>query len=192
MTRLVLIALTSILIENFVLVKFYGCCPFMGVSSNSKSSVGMGLAVTFTMVLSTCITWLIYHLVLVPFSISYLKTIVFISVIAGIVQLTEVFLKKNAPAMYSGFGIYLPLITTNCSILGVCLQVINTEYSFIDSLVYSFGAGIGFLVAIYLLSVIRERIQYSDVPKPFKGVPIALIAAGLLSLSFMGFHGITF
>lgn len=190
MLNLLVISINAILIENFVLVKFLGCCPFLGVSKKSETALGMGLAVVFTMTLASAMTWLFNEFILKPFELEYLQTIAFIAIIATLVQIIEMFLQKSIPALYSALGIYLPLITTNCAVLGVALLNINNEYNFITSVVYGFSAGVGFLIAILLLSAIRERIAYSDIPKPFRGFPIVLIAAALLSISFMGFQGL--
>ena len=190
MLNLLVVSINAILIENFVLVKFYGCCPFLGVSKKSETALGMGMAVVFTLTLASALTWLFNRFILVPFELEYLQTIAFIAIIATLVQIIEMFLQKSIPSLYSALGIYLPLITTNCAVLGVTLLNINNEYDFITSVVYGFSAGVGFLVAILLLSAIRERIAYSDIPKPFRGFPIVLIAAALLSISFMGFQGL--
>ncbi|MBQ6053306.1 MAG: electron transport complex subunit RsxA [Clostridia bacterium] len=190
MLNLLVISINAILIENFVLVKFLGCCPFLGVSKKSETALGMGLAVVFTMTLASAMTWLFNEFVLKPFDLEYLQTIAFIAIIATLVQIIEMFLQKSIPSLYSALGIYLPLITTNCAVLGVALLNINNGYDFISSVVYGFSAGVGFLVAILLLSAIRERIAYSDIPKPFRGFPIVLIAAAILSISFMGFQGL--
>ncbi|MBQ6172389.1 MAG: electron transport complex subunit RsxA [Clostridia bacterium] len=190
MLNLLVVSINAILIENFVLVKFLGCCPFLGVSKKSETALGMGLAVVFTMTIASAMTWLFNEFILKPFDLEYLQTIAFIAIIATLVQIIEMFLQKSIPSLYSALGIYLPLITTNCAVLGVALLNINNEYDFITSVVYGFSAGVGFLVAILLLSAIRERIAYSDIPKPFRGFPIVLIAAALLSISFMGFQGL--
>ena len=190
MLNLLVISINAILIENFVLVKFLGCCPFLGVSKKSETALGMGLAVVFTMTLASAMTWPFNEFVLKPFDLEYLQTIAFIAIIATLVQIIEMFLQKSIPSLYSALGIYLPLITTNCAVLGVALLNINNGYDFISSVVYGFSAGVGFLVAILLLSAIRERIAYSDIPKPFRGFPIVLIAAAILSISFMGFQGL--
>lgn len=190
MINLLVVSINAILIENFVLVKFLGCCPFLGVSKKSETALGMGLAVTFTMTIASAMTWLFNEFILKPFDLEYLQTIAFIAIIATLVQIIEMFLQKSIPSLYSALGIYLPLITTNCAVLGVALLNINNEYDFITSVVYGFSAGVGFLVAMLLLSAIRERIAYSDIPKPFRGFPIVLIAAALLSISFMGFQGL--
>ena len=186
---LVALSLNAILIENFIFSKFLGICPFLGVSKKTNTAVGMGLAVIFTMTLASALTYVVYRFILVPAELEYLKTIAFIIVIASLVQFIEMFLQKSLPALYSALGIYLPLITTNCAVLGVALLNITNEYNFLFSVVYGFMAGVGFLLAIVLLSLVRERIEYCDIPEPFRGFPIALIASGLLSIAFMGFSG---
>ena len=188
---LVALSLNAILIENFIFSKFLGICPFLGVSKKTNTAVGMGLAVIFTMTLASALTYVVYRFILVPAELEYLKTIAFIIVIASLVQFIEMFLQKSLPALYSALGIYLPLITTNCAVLGVALLNITNEYNFLFSVVYGFMAGVGFLLAIVLLSLFRERIEYCDIPEPFRGFPIALIASGLLSIAFMGFSGFT-
>ena len=159
MANIFLLAITALLIENFVFVKFYGICPFLGVSQKTETAVGMGLAVTFTMTIASALTWPLYHFILKPLHIEYLET---------------------------ALGIYLPLITTNCAVLGVALLNVQNDYNFIESVVYGFAAGLGFLLAIFLLSLVRERFEFAKIPKPFRGVPIALIAGGLLALAFSG------
>ena len=183
------IALNAILAENFILVKFMGICPFMGVSKRADTALGMGLAVTFVMGLASAATWAVNAFLLVPLKLEYMQTLVFILVIAALVQLVEMFLQKSVPALYQALGIYLPLITTNCAVLGVALLNIQKSYNFIESLFYGVTGGIGFTVAILLCASVRERLEDCDCPKAFKGFPIALIAAGLLALSFMGFSG---
>ena len=183
------IALNAILAENFILVKFLGICPFMGVSKRSSTALGMGIAVIFVMGIASAATWAVNAFVLVPLNLAYMQTLVFILVIAALVQLVEMFLQKSLPSLYQALGIYLPLITTNCAVLGVALLNIQSGYSFIESLVYGVTGGIGFTVAILLFSSVRERLEDCDCPKAFQGFPIALIAAGLLALSFMGFSG---
>ena len=183
------IALNAILAENFILVKFMGICPFMGVSKRSDTALGMGLAVTFVMGLASAATWAVNEFLLVPLNLAYMQMLVFILVIAALVQLVEMFLQKSVPSLYQALGIYLPLITTNCAVLGVALLNIQKSYNFIESLFYGVTGGIGFTVAILLFSSVRERLEDCDCPKAFKGFPIALIAAGLLALSFMGFSG---
>ena len=183
------IALNAILAENFIVVKFLGICPFMGVSKRSSTALGMGIAVIFVMGIASAATWAVNAFVLVPLNLAYMQTLVFILVIAALVQLVEMFLQKSLPSLYQALGIYLPLITTNCAVLGVALLNIQNGYSFIESLVYGVTGGIGFTVAILLFSSVRERLEDCDCPKAFRGFPIALIAAGLLALSFMGFSG---
>ena len=188
---LIVLAINAILIQNFVFVKFYGICPFLGVSKKTGTAVGMGFAVIFTMTLSSALTWLLYYFVLVPLELEYLKTIAFIVVIAALVQLVEMFLQKQVPALYSALGIYLPLITTNCAVLGAALVNVSNQYDFLSSVVYGFATGVGFLLAIVMLALVRERIQEQSIPKPFRGFPIALIAAAILSIAFMGFQGLS-
>ncbi|MBQ8586933.1 MAG: electron transport complex subunit RsxA [Oscillospiraceae bacterium] len=183
------ISLSAILAENFILVKFLGICPFMGVSKKTDTAVGMGVAVIFVMALASAATWAVNEYLLLPFGLGYMQTVVFILVIAALVQLVEMFLQKVVPSLYQALGIYLPLITTNCAVLGVALLNIQEGYSFIESLIYGVTGGIGFTLAIVLFSSVRERLEDCDCPKAFKGFPLALIAAGLLALSFMGFSG---
>ncbi len=190
MLSIILIALNAILIENYIFVKFLGICPFIGVSKKTDTALGMGIAVIFTMTVSSALTWLIQKLLLEPLNIEYLQTIIFILVIAALVQLVEMFLQKTAPALYQSLGIYLPLITTNCAVLGAAIMNVTKGYNFIESIVYGFASGVGFLIAIVMLSFVRERIAYADIPKPFRGIPIVLIAAGLMCISFMGFQGL--
>ncbi len=188
--KLASIFFTMILVDNYVLVKFLGICPFLGVSKKLDSAVGMSLAVTFVMVLATAVTWPIYMGILEPNGLAYLQTIVFILVIAILVQLLENFLKKFIPALYKALGVYLPLITTNCTILGVTILNLDNGYNFIESLVCAAGAGIGFLLAMVLFSGVRRRVEQAITPKCFEGLPITLVAAAITSLSFMGFGGI--
>lgn len=188
--KLASIFFTMILVDNYVLVKFLGICPFLGVSKKLDSAVGMSLAVTFVMVLATAVTWPIYMGILEPNNLAYLQTIVFILVIAILVQLLENFLKKFIPALYKALGVYLPLITTNCTILGVTILNLDNGYNFIESLVCAAGAGIGFLLAMVLFSGVRRRVEQAITPKCFEGLPITLVAAAITSLSFMGFGGI--
>ena len=190
MMKLASIFFTMILVENYVLVKFLGICPFLGVSKKLDSAVGMSLAVTFVMVLATAATWHIYTFILDPHGLAYLQTIVFILIIAILVQLLENFLKKFVPSLYKALGVYLPLITTNCTILGVTILNLDNGYNFIESIVCAAGAGIGFLVAMVLFSGVRRRVEQAQPPKCFEGLPITLVAAAMVSLSFMGFGGI--
>ena len=189
MKEILAILVSAILVDNFVLSKFMGICPFIGVSKKTSSAMGMSVAVTFVMVMSAALTYPIYTYILVPNGMEYLRTMAFILVIALFVQLVEIIIKRFMPPLYKALGIYLPLITTNCAVLGVTILNIDSEYNFGHSLVNAFGAGIGFMVAL-LFSGIRERIDNADVPKMFKGVPAALIAAGIVAASFMGFSGI--
>ena len=188
--KLASIFFTMILVDNYVLAKFLGICPFLGVSKKLDSAVGMSLAVTFVMVMATAATWPLYMGILAPNVLEYLQTIVFILVIAILVQLLENFLKKFIPALYKSLGVYLPLITTNCTILGVTILNLDNGYSFPESIVCAAGAGIGFLVAMVLFSGVRRKVEQAIVPECFKGLPITLVAAAMTSLSFMGFGGI--
>ena len=198
MVKLAVIFFTMILVDNYVLAKFLGICPFLGVSKKLDSAVGMSLAVTFVMVLATAATWPIQTFLLTPvnadgtlkWDMGYLQTIVFILIIAILVQLLENFLKKFIPALYKSLGVYLPLITTNCTILGVTILNLDNGYDFIESIVCAAGAGIGFLVAMVLFSGVRRRVEQAVTPKCFEGLPITLVAAAVTSLSFMGFGGI--
>ena len=191
MKEMMIILVGSILVNNFVLSKFMGICPFLGVSKKLDSAVGMSLAVTFVMLMATAATYPIQRGVLDRFGLGYLQTIVFILVIAALVQLVEIILKKYVPSLYQALGIYLPLITTNCAVLGVTILNIDEGYSFAESLISALGAGLGFLLAMVLFSGVRSRVDTADsVPKPFKGLPITLIAASIVSVAFMGFTGV--
>ena len=188
--KLASIFFTMILVDNYVLAKFLGICPFLGVSKKQDSAVGMSLAVTFVMVLATAVTWPVHTLILEPNGLSYLQTIVFILIIAILVQLLENVLKKYVPTLYRSLGVYLPLITTNCTILGVTILNLDEGYNFIESVVCAAGAGVGFLVAMVLFSGVRRRVEQAAPPKCFEGLPITLVSAAMVSLSFMGFGGI--
>ncbi len=194
MKEMLVILFSAILVDNFVLSKFMGICPFIGVSKKTSSAFGMSVAVTFVMVMSTILTWPIYTYILVPesgkYDFGYLKTLTFILVIALFVQLVEILIKKFMPPLYKSLGIYLPLITTNCAVLGVTILNIDSEYGFLQSIVNALGAGLGFMVALLLFSGVRERIDKADVPKMFQGVPAALVAAGIVAASFAGFSGL--
>lgn len=190
MTEYVIILISTVLVNNFVLVKFLGLCPFMGVSKKTDAALGMGLATTFVLTLSSVISYLLYTYLLQPFELEYLRTIGFILSIAVVVGFTEMAIHKSSPALYQVLGIYLPLITTNCAVLGVALLNIGEGHNFIESAFYGFGAAVGFTLVMVLFASMRERIDAGDVPKPFKGAPIALITAGLMSLAFMGFGGL--
>ena len=187
---LLVIMLSAVLVNNYVLVKFLGICPFLGVSKKIDQASGMGVAVTVVMLLATAATWPIQKYILDPMGLGYMQTIVFIVIIASLVQMLEIVLKKFIPSLHAGLGVYLPLITTNCAVLGVAINNINDGYTFLESMVSSLGVGIGFLLAMLLFSGVRSRIDETKVPKPFRGVAITLVAASFLSLAFMGFAGI--
>lgn len=184
------IIVTAIFVNNIVFAQFLGICPFIGVSKKLSSAYGMGAAVTFVMVLATCVTWLLQHQVLNPLGLGFMQTIVFILVIAALVQMLEIILKKIAPALYQALGVFLPLITTNCAVLGVAILVIQKDFNLGESLTYAVATAIGFTMALAMFAGIREQLSLTDIPKPMRGVPIALICAGLLAMAFMGFSGI--
>ena len=184
------ILLSAILAENFILVKFYGICPFMGVSKKIDTALGMGMAVTFVMAIASAATWAVNEYLLVPLNLTYMQTVAFILVIASIVQVVEMFLKKRVPALYKALGIFLPLITTNCAVLGVALVNVQEGFDFLQSVVNGACGGLGFTLAIVLFASIRERVNKAECPESFRGFPIALISAGLLALAFMGFSGL--
>lgn len=188
--KLMSILFAAILVNNFVLSKFMGICPFLGVSKNVKSASGMSIAVTFVMVMASAVTWPVYTYLLEPNGLSYLSTIAFILVIASLVQLVETALKKFIPSLYEALGIYLPLITTNCAVLGVTLLNVESGYNFVETVVNALGAGLGFFLAMILFAGVRSRVERSDTPACFKGLPITLIAASIVSLSFFGFSGV--
>ena len=188
-TKLLEITLGAILINNFIFSQFLGICPFMGVSKKMDTAAGMGMAVIFVMGLASAICWVINEFILMPLELGYLQTLAYILVIAALVQFVEMFLKKGMPSLYSALGIYLPLITTNCAVLGVVLLNTQNNYNFIESLVYGVTGGIGFLIAIVLFASIREKLRFAEYPKSFEGFPIALVTAALLALAFMGFSG---
>lgn len=190
MKEILIILMSVILVDNFVLSKFLGICPFLGVSKKLDSAVGMSIAVIFVMLIATAVTYPIYVGLLEPRGLSYLQTIVFILVIAALVQLVEIVLKKYIPVLHRSLGVYLPLITTNCAVLGVTLLNIDEGYTYAQSLANSFGAGLGFLLAMVIFSGVRQRIEQSEVPSAFQGIPSILIAASVVSVSFMGFSGV--
>ncbi len=190
MQSLLGILLSAILTENFILVKFYGICPFMGVSKKTDTALGMGMAVTFVMALASAACWAIDAFVLQPLGLGYMQTVAFILVIASIVQVVEMFLKKSVPALYKALGIFLPLITTNCAVLGVALVNVQEGFDFLQSVINGACGGLGFTLAIVLFASVRERVDKTDCPECFKGFPIALISAGLIALAFMGFSGL--
>ena len=183
------IIIGAIFVNNVVLAQFLGICPFLGVSSKVETSLGMGAAVTFVMALSSLVVWLIQTYILAPLGIEYMQTIVFILVIAALVQMVEIILKKVSPSLYQALGIFLPLITTNCAVLGVAILMIQKEFNLLQSIVYSVSTAIGFALALVIFAVLRERLEFEEVPKAFRGVPIALITASLLAMAFMGFSG---
>ncbi len=190
MTEYVLLLISTVLVNNFVLVKFLGLCPFMGVSRKLETATGMGLATTFVLTLSSVCSYLVNEYVLAPLGLEYLRTIAFILVIAAVVQFTEMVVHKTSPLLYQVLGIFLPLITTNCAVLGVALLNVQAQHGFLASAVYGFGAALGFSLVLILFAAIRERLAVADVPDPFKGASISLITAGLMSLAFMGFAGL--
>ena len=188
--ELLAITLGAILANNFIFSQFLGICPFLGVSKKVDTAVGMGIAVTFVMGLASAITWAVNRFILIPFELGYMQTVAFILVIAALVQFIEMFLQKAMPSLYTALGVYLPLITTNCAVLGVALLNIQSNYNFIESVVYGITGGLGLLLAIVLFASIRERLVFADYPKSFDGFPIALVTAGLMALAFMGFSGL--
>ena len=190
LTEFFSLSLTAILIENFVLIKFLGICPFLGVSKKVSTAAGMGIAVTFVMAMASALTYVVNTYLLVPFHREYMQTLAFILLIAALVQLVEMFLQKSVPALYQALGIYLPLITTNCAVLGVAILNVDNGYNFIQSVTYGAMSGVGFLLAIVIFASLRERIEFSEYPKCFEGFPIALITAAILSMAFMGFQGL--
>lgn len=191
LSGILLLIISAIFIDNFIFSKFLGCCPFLGVSKSPSTAFGMGCAVIFVMTLSSAVTWCVYSYVLVPFELEYLKTIAFILIIASLVQMIEFFLKSRVPALYESLGIYLPLITTNCAVLGAALLNIQNGYNFIYSVVFGFASGVGFTMAILIFAGVRARMEFSNPPPSFKGTPIALVTAGLIAMAFMGFSGMS-
>ena len=192
MGNLMIIAITAILVENFVLSKFLGICPFLGVSKKLNTAVGMGAAVTFVIVLSAVVTWCVQRFLLDPLGLGYLQTIAFILIIASLVQFVEMALMKLMPPLYESLGIYLPLITTNCAVLGSAILIQTQEYSLIEAIVYALASSLGFMLAMVLFAGVRERLEEAEIPEFMKGFPITLVAAALLSLSFFGFQGLKF
>lgn len=187
--ELLALFISAILINNFVLYYFLGICPFLGVSKKLDSAISMGLAVTFVMTITAVISWMINTWILIPYNIGYLQTVAFILVIASLVQLVEMFIRKMSPPLYQALGIYLPLITTNCAIMGLALLAARKDYSFFEAVIFGIGSGIGFTLAIVLMAGIREQLDLADVPEPLKGAGIALIVAGIMALAFTGFSG---
>lgn len=190
MTEYLLLLISTVLVNNYVLVKFLGLCPFMGVSSKLETAIGMGLATTFVITLASACAYLVEHYILIPLDIGYLRILAFILVIAVVVQFTEMVVHKASPSLYRLLGIFLPLITTNCAVLAVPLLNVNSHHDFIESVLYGFGAAAGFSLVLVLFAAMRERLIAADVPAPFRGVSIAMITAGLMSLAFMGFTGL--
>lgn len=180
----------GLLVENVILARFLGICPFLGVSKKRESAAGMGLAVIFVITISSVVSWLLYTYILVPFEMAYMRTIVFILVIASLVQIIEMFIKKVSPGLYRSLGIYLPLITTNCAILGMATIVTSEQFTFFKTLIFSFASGLGFLLVIFIFSTFRENLDKAPIPKAFKGVPIAFIIAGLMAMIFSRFAGV--
>ena len=189
-TNLLSITLGAILVNNFIFSQFLGCCPFLGVSKKVDTAVGMGVAVTFVMGLASAVCFVVNKFILIPLDLAYMQTVAFILVIASLVQFIEMFLQKAMPSLYTALGVYLPLITTNCAVLGVVLLNVQNNYNFIESVVYGITGGLGFLLAIVLFASIRERLVFADYPKNWEGFPIALVTAGLMALAFMGFSGL--
>ena len=187
--RYLVIIIGAVLVNNFVLSRFLGCCPFLGVSKKTETALGMSGAVVFVMTVAAAVTWILDHYLLRPLGLDYIHTLVFILVIAALVQFIDIAMKRFLPPLHSALGIFLPLITTNCAVLGVVLLNVQNNYSFISSVVYGITGGIGFLVAIVLFASIRERLVFADYPECFEGFPIALVTAGLMALAFMGFSG---
>jgi electron transport complex protein RnfA len=190
MAELLLILVGAVFVNNFVLARFLGICPFLGVSKKVETALGMGMAVIFVMTVASVVTWFIQYFVLIPFGIEYLQTIAFILVIASLVQLVEMVVQKASPVLYQSLGIFLPLITTNCAVLGVAVLNIQRGYSFLETVIFALGAAAGFTLAMVLFAGLRERLDLCPVPKSFRGTAIALVTAGLLSLAFMGFAGL--
>ena len=187
--ELLMLLITAVLVKNYVLYYFLGICPFLGVSKKIGSAVSMGMAVTFVMTITAVVSWMINHWILIPFELDYLQIVSFILIIAALVQLVEMFIRKISPPLYQALGIYLPLITTNCAIMGLALLAALKNYNFIQTVIFGFGAGLGFTLAIVLMAGIREQLDLADVPEPLKGAGIALIVAGIMALAFTGFSG---
>lgn len=190
MTEFLLLLISTVLVNNFVLVQFLGLCPFMGVSGKLETAIGMSMATTFVLTIASMCSYLVEQYILLPLEIQYLRTLSFILVIAVVVQFTELVVHKTSPVLYRLLGIFLPLITTNCAVLGVALLNVNKQHNFVESIIYGFGAAVGFSLVLVLFSALRERLAVADVPSPFKGTAIAMITAGLMSLAFMGFTGL--
>ncbi len=192
MKEIFILMLTAILVENYIFSRFLGICPFLGVSEKPDTALGMGCAVTFVMTVSSAATYAVYYYILEPFGLQYLETIAFILIIASLVQFIEMFLRRFVPSLYGALGIYLPLITTNCAVLGAVLLNIQNGFNFIESLAFGFSSALGFALAIVLFAGVRMRVNLADPPKPFRGTPIALVTAGLIAMAFSGFTGMSF
>jgi len=188
--KLIMIFISASLINNFVLTYFLGICPFVGVSNKTENALNMGLATTFVMTLTAAVTWPVYTYILVKYNVAFLQYVAFIILIAALVQLVEMYIRKSSPALYRALGIYLPLITTNCAVLGLALFMVLRSYSYIESIIFGFATGVGFTLAILMMSGIREELEFADIPKPFQGISITLIVAGMMALAFMGFAGL--
>jgi electron transport complex protein RnfA len=188
--KLILIFISAALINNFVLTYFLGICPFLGVSNKSENALNMGLATTFVMTLTAAVTWPVYHYILVRYNMPFFQYVAFIILIAALVQLVEMYIRKSSPALYRALGIYLPLITTNCAVLGLALFMVLRDYNYIESIIFGFATGAGFTLAIFMMSGIREELEFADIPKHFQGVSITLIITGMMALAFMGFAGL--
>ncbi|MEK6539972.1 MAG: electron transport complex subunit RsxA [Deltaproteobacteria bacterium] len=188
--KLILIFISASLINNFVLTYFLGICPFLGVSNKTEDALNMGLATTFVMTLTAAVTWPIYTYILVKFNVPFLSYVAFIIAIAALVQFVEMYIRKSSPTIYRAMGIYLPLITTNCAVLGLALFMVLREYNYIESIIFGFATGVGFTIAMLMMSGIREELEFADVPEVFQGVSITLIVAGMMALAFMGFAGL--
>lgn len=188
--KIILMLINAILVNNFVLSRFLGCCPFLGVSKKVETAIGMGMAVTFVMALASLMAYLVQNYILIPMGIGYMQTIAFILVIAALVQFVEMFLQKSSPTLYRALGVYLPLITTNCAVLGVTILNVNANYNLVESVLNGIGGALGFTLAIVLMAGINERLELSNIPKPLRGFSIGLITAGLMSIAFLGFSGL--
>lgn len=188
--KLIMIFISASLINNFVLTYFLGICPFVGVSNKTENALNMGLATTFVMTLTAAVTWPVYTYILVKYNVAFLQYVAFIILIAALVQLVEMYIRKSSPALYRALGIYLPLITTNCAVLGLALFMVLRSYNYIESIIFGFATGVGFTLAILMMSGIREELEFADIPKPFQGISITLIVAGMMALAFMGFAGL--
>ena len=191
MAEIFALMLSAVLIENFIFSRFYGCCPFLGVSENPSTALGMGMAVVFVMTLSSAITYAIYYFLLLPFGLAYLQTVAFILAIAALVQFIEMFLRRFLPALHGALGIYLPLITTNCAVLGAALLNIRSGFNFAEAVVFGFSAGLGFTLAIVIFAGVRRKMAFCDPPRAFRGFPLTLLAAGLVAMAFAGFSGLS-